>query len=179
MTTKIYENLPQDELVRESLLRSEGELAANGALLVKTGSRTGRSPQDRFIVQDSLTNSTVDWGEVNKPFDQKNFNSLWKKVEDYLSDKDIFISNLHVGEHSNHYIPVQISTEWAWHSLFGLQMFIRPQSFNPSNKRVWSVMSAPKFVAIPHKTEPAVTEQLSSIFLIKRFFWQACNMQER
>ena len=109
MTTKKYENLSQEELVRESLLRSEGELAANGALLVKTGSRTGRSPQDRFIVQDSQTNSTVDWGEVNKPFDKENFNSMWKKVEAYLLDKDVFLSNLHVGEHSSHYIPVQIS----------------------------------------------------------------------
>tara|TARA_B100001167_G_scaffold189510_1_gene154373 strand:- start:355 stop:1893 length:1539 start_codon:yes stop_codon:yes gene_type:complete len=149
MTIKTYKNLSQDELVRESLLRGEGELAANGALLVNTGSRTGRSPQDRFIVQDNLTNSTVDWGEVNKPFDKENFNSLWKKVEAYLSDKDIFISSLHVGEHSSHYIPVQISTEWAWHNLFGLQMFIRPQAFNPSNKKLWRVMSAPKFVCDP------------------------------
>ena len=133
MTTKIYENLSQDELIQESLLRSEGEIAENGSLSVKTGNRTGRSPQDRFIVNDNLTESTVDWGEINKPFDQKNFVTLWERVETYLSKKDVFVSNLHVGEHSTHYIPIQIKTQWAWHNLFGNQMFIKPRNFNPSN----------------------------------------------
>lgn len=151
MTTKIYENLSQDELIEQSLSRNEGEIAGNGALLVKTGKRTGRSPLDRFIVHDDLTESTVDWGEINKPFDKKNFTSLWKKVETYLSEKDTFVANLHIGEHSTHYIPVQIKTQWAWHNLFGRQMFIRPKDFNPSNKQVWNVISAPEFVCDPKK----------------------------
>ena len=73
--TKTYENISVDELIEESLSRKEGEIAANGALLVKTGKRTGRSPLDRFIVKDETTASDVDWGDVNKPFDQDKFSA--------------------------------------------------------------------------------------------------------
>jgi phosphoenolpyruvate carboxykinase (ATP) len=147
--TRIYENISINELIEESLSRGEGEIAANGALLVKTGKRTGRSPLDRFIVKDETTASEVDWGDVNKPFEQENFSSLWEKVEGYLSQKDTFVSNLHVGEHSEYYVPVTIKTEWAWHNLFGRQMFIRPDNFNENSKDVWQVMSAPGFVCNP------------------------------
>ena len=151
MAAKIQENLNQDELIELSLNRGEGEIAANGALLVKTGKRTGRSPLDRFIVKDLITEAKVDWGEVNRPFDGEKFKSLWERVELYLSEKGVFVSSLHVGEHKEHYIPVEIQTEWAWHNLFGRQMFIRPQAFNPSNKETWSVMSAPEFVCDPER----------------------------
>ena len=151
MAVKIKEDLNQDELIELSLNRGEGEIAANGALLVKTGKRTGRSPLDRFIVKDPITESKVEWGEVNRPFESEKFNSLWERVELYLSEKDVFISSLHVGEHKEHYIPVEIQTEWAWHNLFGKQMFIRPKVFNPSNKETWSVMSAPQFVCDPKR----------------------------
>ena len=151
MAVKIKEDLNQDELIELSLNRGEGEIAANGALLVKTGKRTGRSPLDRFIVKDPITESKVEWGEVNRPFESEKFNSLWERVELYLSEKGVFISSLHVGEHKEHYIPVEIQTEWAWHNLFGKQMFIRPKMFNPSNKETWSVMSAPQFVCDPKR----------------------------
>ena len=151
MAANIQADLNQDELLEHSLNRGEGEIAANGALLVKTGKRTGRSPLDRFIVKDLITDSKVDWGEVNRPFDSEKFNSLWQRVEFYLSEKGIFVSSLHVGEHKEHYIPVEIQTEWAWHNLFGRQMFIRPEVFNPSNKETWSVMSAPEFVCDPER----------------------------
>tara|TARA_B110000881_G_scaffold63886_1_gene55335 strand:- start:765 stop:2294 length:1530 start_codon:yes stop_codon:yes gene_type:complete len=149
--TKIYENISIDELIEESLSRGEGEIAANGALLVKTGKRTGRSPLDRFIVKDETTSSEVDWGDINKPFDQNKFSALWTKVEEYLSQKDTFVSDLHVGEHSEFYVPVTIKTEWAWHNLFGRQMFIRPDEFNTNSKDVWQVMSAPEFVCSPEE----------------------------
>ena len=71
--SKIFENLSVDDLISESLQRGEGEIAANGALLVKTGKRTGRSPLDRFIVSDDSTKDSVDWGEVNRPFESKAF----------------------------------------------------------------------------------------------------------
>ena len=151
MEAKIQEDLTPDELIKLSLNKGEGVIAANGALLVETGKRTGRSPLDRFIVKDPITESKVDWGEVNRPFEPEKFKSLWKQVELYLSERDVFISSLHVGEHQKHYIPVEIKTEWAWHNLFGRQMFIRPEIFNPANKTTWSVMSAPEFVCNPER----------------------------
>ncbi len=147
--SKIFENLSVEELISESLKRGEGEIAANGALLVKTGKRTGRSPLDRFIVNDDGTKDSVDWGEVNRPFESEAFDNLWNKVEAYLDSKDSFISTLHVGEHLEHYVPVNIRTEWAWHNLFGKQMFIRPDEFNPNSKTVWQILSAPEFVCQP------------------------------
>ena len=147
----IHENLTVEELITEALERNEGEIASNGALLVKTGKRTGRSPLDRFIIEDELTKNTVDWGEVNKPFDSQAFINLWNKVEDYLNARDTFISSLHVGEHIDYYVPVEIRTEWAWHNLFGKQMFIRPEIYNPRGKDSWKVMSAPEFVCDPER----------------------------
>jgi len=147
----IHENLTVEELITVALERNEGEIASNGALLVKTGKRTGRSPLDRFIIEDEITKNTVDWGEVNKPFDSQAFINLWNKVEDYLNARDTFISSLHVGEHIDYYVPVEIRTEWAWHNLFGKQMFIRPEIYNPRGKDSWKVMSAPEFVCDPER----------------------------
>ena len=149
--SSIYENLSVEELINKALQRNEGEIASNGALLVKTGKRTGRSPLDRFIVKDSTTEDSVDWGDVNKPFDSQAFEDLWERVKKYLDDKDSFISSLHVGEHPDYYVPINIRTEWAWHNLFGKQMFIRPENFNPKGKDSWEMMSAPEFVCDPKR----------------------------
>ncbi len=145
----IYENLTVEELISSALERNEGEISSNGALLVKTGKRTGRSPLDRFIVEDESTKETVDWGEVNRPFDSQAFINLWEKVDAYLDERDTFVSSLHVGEHLDYYVPVKIRTEWAWHNLFAKQMFIRPEKFNPLDKDNWEIMSAPQFVCDP------------------------------
>ena len=104
--SSIYENLSVEELINKALQRNEGEIASNGALLVKTGKRTGRSPLDRFIVKDSTTEDSVDWGDVNKPFDSQAFEDLWERVKKYLDDKDSFISSLHVGEHPDYYLSL-------------------------------------------------------------------------
>ena len=145
----IYENLTVEELISSALERNEGEISSNGALLVKTGKRTGRSPLDRFIVEDESTKDTVDWGEVNRSFDSQAFINLWEKVDAYLDERDTFVSSLHVGEHLDYYVPVKIRTEWAWHNLFAKQMFIRPEKFNPLDKDNWEIMSAPQFVCDP------------------------------
>ena len=149
--SSVYENLSVEELINEALERNEGELASNGALLVKTGKRTGRSPLDRFIVKDEATENSVDWGDVNKPFDSDAFSALWERVSEYMDERDTFVSSLHVGEHADYYVPVKIRTEWAWHNLFGKQMFIRPKSFNPKDKDCWEIMSAPQFVCEPDR----------------------------
>ena len=80
--------LSNEELIASAVKNGEGVIASNGAFSTTTGERTGRSPNDRFIVDEPGTSDLIDWGEVNKPFDENKFDSLWDKVEDYLSEND-------------------------------------------------------------------------------------------
>jgi len=148
---RLYQNLSSSQLVEIALQRAEGRLASTGALVVETGKRTGRSPRDRFIVKESSTQHLVDWGAVNQAFDPSRASALWDRVSVYLADKDVFMSDLHVGAHPEHYQPVQVSAELAWHSLFASALFIHPDDYNPLQKPVWQVLSAPGFVCDPQR----------------------------
>ena len=145
----VYIDLTPTELISESLNRSEGSLTNTGALLVETGSRSGRSPNDRFIVDEPSTSEFIEWGEVNRPFSEENFKALWTKVENHLSKKDSFRSHLHVGAHSEHYLPVEVNTETAWQGLFGRNMFIKPDTFNPKGKELWTILNVASYVCDP------------------------------
>src|SRR5580704_17309932 len=102
-------NLSVKELVDAALARGEGELASNQALVVKTGSRSGRSPKDRFIVIDKITENTVDWNTINQPISPEKFNSLWLKAINYLEAKKThFTSYLKVGAHDKLGISVKV-----------------------------------------------------------------------
>src|SRR5476651_1785005 len=87
----IYYQLTAAELVEEALKRNEGVLADSGALAIDTGEFTGRSPKDRFIVEDAVTKDTIWWGNINIKFDADKFDALLQKVTGYLAGRDIFI----------------------------------------------------------------------------------------
>jgi len=145
-------NLSIDQLVDKSILRGEGELAENGALSVKTGKKTGRSPLDRFIVKESSTESDIHWGKINRPISETIFNALWDRVNTFIQQQpEHFASQLHVGEDPDYYIPVNVVTETAWHNLFARNLFVRPATFNADNKAQWQVINAASFVCDPER----------------------------
>ncbi len=82
-----YHNLPAAALAELAVIRGEGQLASNGAIVVRTGKRTGRSPKDRFIADEPSTSESIDWGEVNQPIAPKVFDALWDRVQVYLDDR--------------------------------------------------------------------------------------------
>ena len=142
-------DLPNAKLIESAVANAEGTLTDTGAFLALTGNRTGRSPKDRFIVKESSTADKIDWGEVNRPFDSDHFDALWNKVSDYLDNKDHYISNVHVGANKDHYIPVKVKTEKAWHSLFSKLIFIVPDAYNEEGKEEWQILSAADYVCDP------------------------------
>ena len=143
--------LNTEELIDAAIKNGEGVLAANGALSLQTGERTGRSPNDRFIVQEDSTSSLIDWGEINKPFNADDFNTLWDKVDEYLAEKNRYLSKVHVGAHDDHYIPVNVISESASHSMFSKLIFIDPAEFNPQAKKEWQIMSALNYQCSPEE----------------------------
>lgn len=138
-------NLSVEELINKALARHEGEVASNGALVVKTGARTGRSPKDRFIVKDDITTDTVAWNATNQALSTETFNKLWQKAESYAADLDsTFISYLRVGQHPSLGLDVKVITELAWHNLFANVLFIRSEEQKTiSDANQWTILSMP------------------------------------
>ena len=147
----VYSDLSAPDLIDMALTRNEGVLSDTGAFRVETGARTGRSPADRFVVREPSSEDAIDWGGVNRPFDEDRFNALWERVKSYASESDSWVQHLHVGEHNDHYLPVKVITATAWQSLFGRNMFIRPDAYNPAHKPEWKILNVADFVCDPER----------------------------
>ena len=126
--TIVHRNLSSKELIKIAIARNEGVLTKTGALSVTTGQFTGRSPEDRFIVDDKLTHKTVDWGKINKPFPPDKFNQILDKMKKYEKSKEFFVFDGFAGAEDGSRLPVRMITDHAWQSLFVKTMFIEPTS---------------------------------------------------
>ncbi len=144
-------DLSGTELLEQAIVRREGRFANNGALVVSTGRRTGRSPLDRFIVKEPSTSDDIAWGNVNRPFDPDQFEELWDRVEGYLSECDCFVAHLHSGADNDHYLPIKITTDTAWHCLFAHNIFIQADNYNQAEKQEWEILNAAHFICVPKR----------------------------
>jgi phosphoenolpyruvate carboxykinase (ATP) len=142
--------LSAQELHEITLKSNQGIENSTGALAINTGEFTGRSPLDRFIVKDNITEDKVWWGKVNIPFDPEAFEKLYNKVTTYLSGKEVFVRDSYVCADSNYKLNIRVVTETAWANLFCFNMFLRPKTeeledFSPE----WTLICVPSFIANP------------------------------
>jgi phosphoenolpyruvate carboxykinase (ATP) len=121
-----YWNLRAPVLVGEAIRRGEGTLSDKGALVALTGKRTGRSPKDKFVVREPGSENDVHWGDVNVATDAAKFEAIKKRVFSKIETQDLFVQDLYAGADPKHRLNVRMITEYAWHSLFVRQLFIRP-----------------------------------------------------
>lgn len=158
-------NLSAEELVKEALRRGEGVLAANGALVVRTGKRTGRSPNDRFFVSDPSTDKTIEWGNTNRPFDALQCDRLLDKVTKYLESREIFVRDSFACADPSNRFPIRVVTEFAWHNLFAQSLFLRyGESETPAKTPAMTIIAAPKFLA-----NPQMDGTHSEVFILLNF----------
>ncbi|WP_055562755.1 phosphoenolpyruvate carboxykinase (ATP), partial [Hymenobacter sp. AT01-02] len=156
---------PPAALVEHALRRGEGTLTDTGALMCDTGTFTGRSPKDRFIVRDALTADSVWWGDINIPFEAAQFDQLQAKMVAYLGQRELFVREAYAGAHPAYQLKLRVVTELAWHNLFCHTMFLRPE---PGADTTWpadfTILCAPGFQA-----DPAVDGTRQANFAILNF----------
>ncbi|QXE19868.1 phosphoenolpyruvate carboxykinase (ATP) [Clostridium sp. 001] len=144
----MYKNLSPSELTEFSIKRGEGFLSNKGALMINTGKYTGRSPKDRFIVNQESIRNKINWGNVNLSIEEDIFNKMYDKILNYISDKDIFVFDGFVGALKKYTLPIRVICERASQALFANQLFRRPteedlKCFTPE----FNIISAPGFKA--------------------------------
>lgn len=145
----VYWNLDNIALIDLAVERNEGYLTSDGALVTETGERTGRSPKDKFIVDEPTTNQDVNWGDVNISTDESVFNRLKGQVIDYLSQREsLFVQDLYCGAEESEALPIRVINQNAWHNAFARNMFVRPTAKQlESHVPEFTVYHAPHFEA--------------------------------
>ena len=148
----VHRNLSTPLLVETAIARGEASLASNGALVALTGARTGRSPRDKFIIEDDTTRDTIHWGKVNQPFPPEKFQAILDRVIRHMSERDLYVMDLFAGADAAYQLPVTFICEYAWHALFVKQLLVRPD-FAQLAKHVaeFTVIAAPEFEAVPER----------------------------
>ena len=158
-------NLSIPALYAHSLRRGESELAAGGGLVVTTGQYTGRSPKDKFIVDEAANTKNIWWGPVNNKISEQHFDTMGSRLLAYLQNKEVFVQDCYAGADPDFRIKVRVVTEQAWHSLFAQNMFITPEPDDLENfEPDFTVLHAPNLQSIP-----SVDGTRSEVFVMLNF----------
>ena len=168
---RVTTNASVAELYEDAIRAGEGLLAAAGPLVVRTGKHTGRSPQDKFIVDEPSSHDKIWWGEVNRPISEEHYDRLRARLVDYLIGRDLYSQDCYIGAHPEHRRSLRVYTETAWASIFSRNLFRRPPaealaSFNPN----FTIINVPSFKADPTtegtRTETAILVHLGRMEVI-------------
>ena len=144
----VHYQLSPEELTEQTVARKEGVLNDTGALVIKTGEFTGRSPKDKFIVKDSITAETINWNDFNIPIEPKYFDLLYTKMIAHLEHKEIWVRDSYACADPAYRLNIRVINENPWSNLFAYNMFLRPaeeelEHFIPD----WHIIQAPSFKA--------------------------------
>ncbi|HEY4111190.1 phosphoenolpyruvate carboxykinase (ATP) [Puia sp.] len=141
----LHYQLTPHELVRHALRRKEGVLNDTGALVIRTGTFTGRSPKDRYLLADEHTTDHIHWNDFNQPIDTPHFDHLFADITNYLNHlPEVFVRDCYVCADQRFRLNIRVINELASTNLFAYNMFLRPtedelESFRPD----WQILSAP------------------------------------
>lgn len=126
---RIERNLPLESLVEDSILHKQGKLGMNGTIMVDTGRYTGRSPKDKYFVEEPTSKENIWWGPVNQPVSEAIFDELYAKVVSYYNharDSNTYVFDGFAGADPDYRLPIRIVAKRAWQAHFSHNMFIRP-----------------------------------------------------
>ncbi|AIY04966.1 phosphoenolpyruvate carboxykinase [Planococcus sp. PAMC 21323] len=159
----VHVQLSVPQLVEAATSRKEAVLTREGAVKAETGKYTGRSPKDKYMVEEESSKNKVDWGNVNRPISSEVFEKLYAKVINHLKDKDaLYVFKGFAGADHESRVPIQTINEYAWHNLFAHQLFIRPSAEElETHDAEFTVVYAPTFQA-----DPEVDGTASETFII-------------
>lgn len=162
---KVYRNLPVPKLVEHALAKGEGVLSDSGALCVKTGQYTGRSPSDKFIVDEPSSREEIHWNDLNVPISEESFQHLCRRISSYVQQRDLYIFDGYVGADPNYQMGVRIITEYASQCLFANQLFVRPSREQLKHHHAdFTVIAVPGL-----QGDPELDEINSEAFIVVHF----------
>jgi phosphoenolpyruvate carboxykinase (ATP) len=148
-TARLKSNRSRAVLYEEAVQRGEGLIAADGPLVCRTFQHTGRSPNDKFFVRESSSESHIAWGDVNRPMAPEHFAALRDDVFTAIADRDAYSLDCLAGADARYQLPIKIVTEYAWHSLFARNLLINPQANAQLENPALTIVDVPSFKADP------------------------------
>lgn len=159
---RVHRNLTPSQLYEHAVRRREGIVSVSGPFCAVTSPHTGRSPNDKFIVQEPESDGQIWWGKVNQPLAPHHFDRLKTDVKAHLASQEVFIRDVFAGADETYRLPIRFVTPNAWHALFVYNMFLRPADGDLSRFAPgFQVLHAPEFQA-----DPAVHGTKSATFIV-------------